>query len=868
MRLRRRVIGRFSFCLAFIVAATLGLAAGMPVAADDHRSEAWRASQPSLPPQATPVDGTTCWSLDLMLLIDQSRSMFAGSGSQTPSDPDGYRYLAAEDVLDRLVFSRLDQCPEAVHRFGLVTLGNRVETILPLVPLDLAEGDDPQLWTEPLRARIAEAAQDTTQQGTDFLLAFNAAEALFEEAGPIDGAGPDAQRRRVVVLLTDGSPAGIRGSVPSYMCDLQDYLNGPSWEEHSIWVVALNASEAYLDNPGCDETIRRNWEEIAEGHRGRLLALPYNEQLIPAFLNDIVDAEFGRPGGRLLCGEVFYVDPYLQRATFTFYRRGQDLSISLVRLDEAAGPLYRVTGPGKEEVLRPEEVPRTDFREDLYESSPYKEQFVLDLPSPGPWQFYVEDLGMEECQRRIEGRITPEVADVQLLEPAQVVVHVADPPYYDDTQEPVHFAVALQTDRGALVPPEADYPLAVAVEWRLPSGAETLPDGTLIQAATFQPGPEEWWISVEPVLGPEVGVYPLTIVGTAPRGDRSTEYTVFTRTAAYEARKFERLAFAVEAPQADQNLPCNELIGCAPVALPLPVRVLLHDEAAQPVDGSGCIADIDQAFEAIWIAADGSVIDTTTLAASAEEPGVFEGVLQAEESGSSGCGETNVAISFVGSHDAERCTMPDLRLVVPLTRPSLRVVRVEPLSPQDGARVPLHRDFGCACRDEVQPVSLVFALTDCDGVVIDPAEIVSGTSASFYEVRLVGPTGLRSGTLAVERVELDEGPALQATNGSAVLEAGSYTFEILLGDDLPVGYVPAQETVPPIEFELKDALWTNPTACRALKWGTLGIILVAACILLYLTTGPLYGTVMVFTTRRGYGYVEQNSVGGGDPQED
>ena len=851
---RTQGTGLFLWRLILLMTATLWFAGWVPVAAARRSSGAWPAGHRGPPAQAAAGDEVTCWSLDMMLLIDQSRSMFAGDAS----DPDGYRFLAAEDVLDRLIFSGLDQCSEAVHRFGLITFGDRADKILPLVSLDLDENDDPQLWTEPLRARIDEAAQDTTQQGTDFLQAFEAAAELFEEAESVDGAEPDAQRRRVVVLLTDGSPAGIRGSVPDYMCDLRDYLNGPSWEGYSIWVVALSASQSYLDNPGCGGTIRHNWEDIAESHRGRLLGLPYNEQLIPAFLNDIVDTEFGRRGERLGCGEVFYLDPYLQQVTFTFYRRGQDVSVTLARLDETSSePLYTVRGPGEEEIMRPEEAPGVDFREDLYVSSSYKEQFVLDLPPPGPWQFYVEDLAMEECQRRVEGRMTPRVAGVRLLEPVHVLERVPDPPYYDRTEEPARFVVELQTEAGALVAPEADYPLEVTVDWQLPSGAETMPDGTVIQPVSLYPEPEGRWTSVEPVVAPEEGVYSFTVVGTALRGDRSSEFTVFTRTATYEVRDVRRLAFAVEAPQAAQSLLCNEVIDCTPVALPLPVRVRLLDETGQQLDGKDRITtDLNQAFRATWLEADGRMLGATTLTASSEEPGLFEGVLRVEGSETLGCGETEVAVSFVGSYDAEHFTMPVTSLRVPLTRSRLQGVMIEASQPQEGARVPLHRNFRCACRGEVQPVSLVLKLTDCSGTPIDPSEIVSGTPESLCEVRLVGPSSLDARTIRLEQVVLDGSPVLRATAELAGMEPGSYGFEVLQVGELPVGYVLAQGGMPHVEFELRDTPLTNPTTCQTLKWGTIGIIVIAGCILLYLATGSLHGAVLVFITQRDYSYVE------------
>ena len=267
--------------------------------------------KPSL--QVADTKENKCWPLDVVFLVDQSYSMLGGSSS----DPNNYRFVAAREVFDRLMLNRQEQCPLAVHRFALITFGGHTVDYLNLVQVDLNEGDTPEVWGAAYFNAIEEAKNDTSQPYTDFRVAFERVQAIFSSASKINDPSEYGPRRQVVILLTDGNPTytQIYGGADDrqYMCQLKDYLNGSAWQRSSLWVVALNAGAPYLDNPGCNSTIRQDWLDITEKHNGKLFALPYNEQAIPAFVSDIVDAEFGQPGEEVVCNQIFYVDPYLQQ---------------------------------------------------------------------------------------------------------------------------------------------------------------------------------------------------------------------------------------------------------------------------------------------------------------------------------------------------------------------------------------------------------------------------------------------------------------------------------------------------------------------------------------------------------------------------
>lgn len=224
-----------------------------------------------------------CQPFDIVLLVDQSASMFSSS------DPQGYRFEVAKLFLERLIRSRQGVCKEAVHRFGLITFGDRAEVIVPLSRIDLGEQADPELWSASYKTKIDEAAIDRSQSGTDFFEAFEAAKRLFEVPLVSDPVDCDP-RRQVVILLTDGHPEPEEvEDMRNYMCTLVDLLT--VWQETSIWVATFNAGRAYLSDPGCNGSIRRDWEIVASRHGGELVALPYNEQALSAFVDKVVIVE-------------------------------------------------------------------------------------------------------------------------------------------------------------------------------------------------------------------------------------------------------------------------------------------------------------------------------------------------------------------------------------------------------------------------------------------------------------------------------------------------------------------------------------------------------------------------------------------------
>ena len=218
-------------------------------------------------------DTPKCWPLDIVVLIDQS-------GSMSDNDPEGYRFDAAREVLDELIFNKQEQCGKTDHRISIITFGEDAVPYLSLGSgrISIEENEDANVWAEENYLKDITRAENThLQTYTDFKSAFKEAQNVFmESAGTISDPDDYGERRKIVVLITDGKPT-TNGTQSVHMCDLKSQLEEPFWQSKSIWVVALNAEEPYLDQAGCKgNTIRQDFSQMAQSHGGELLDLPYN----------------------------------------------------------------------------------------------------------------------------------------------------------------------------------------------------------------------------------------------------------------------------------------------------------------------------------------------------------------------------------------------------------------------------------------------------------------------------------------------------------------------------------------------------------------------------------------------------------------
>ncbi|MBN2004306.1 MAG: VWA domain-containing protein [Anaerolineae bacterium] len=791
--------------------------------------------QISLLEQGTP--SPECWPLDVVMLVDESLSMSRANGN----DPQGYRFIAAKEILNLLISNRRAQCTEAIHRFGVIAFGDYVSTTVSLAPVDILPDTDREDWSRSIMMAIDDIADYPAQNGTDPRLAFEAADALLGGAPvPVtaDGYGP---RRQVVILLTDGNPEGVNvGRIESYMQDLSQSLGTSSWSERSIWIVALNAK--YLDNPAYDgKTMRQVWSDIATSHGGRLLGEDdYSEQTIPDALGTIIDEEFGQPGEKIQCGD-FYVDPYLQSVRFVFSKRleYQDKMVILSKLDDDTDEvLHRYIAGNTDFTAASSQMV---FREDLYRRDGIIEEYQFDFPLPGKWHFTVEGLDVESCRLGVDARQTTRAASVRLVEPRGVVAQSEVAPYYD-VEALFPLTLRLEALDGKPIP-LPDYPLTIIASLRLPGGQSVLPNDDPLPTYTFSLAEDGLWQS-EPsyILAPEVGVYTLNLSGVSVHKNPPEEYAVFTTTVSYEVKKLGRLRFEIQSPTEGQSLPCNDVQDRTSVGRPIPIAIQLFDPINQMAAPDFYLTSMpEQSFEATFLDAGGNPLDTVMLTPSSQKIGYFEGVLMESIPNIVGCGQVSAQVVFSGTVDDTRFVLPLHTQAVSFRRPQSEVVLVKVTAPTTGTFL-LHPDFWSARHAEVVvPVPLAFTLTDLNENSIAPADVAKTSPEMLYRAELLAPDG--TGEVLTLTVA---GGTFRASGGLTFTEEGLYTFKVTANPDaFREGYISGDTSSVTVNFERRDMLWTKPATFRTTAVSSFSFLAFLVALAVYLLTGAPRGTLEI-----------------------
>jgi hypothetical protein len=808
------------------------------IGSSSHQAQATHLTYPVLPVS----DEAKCWPLDLILLIDQSYSMFSGE----PSDPMDYRYKAAKEVLRSLIYNRRDECPEAIHRFSVISFGDRAVVNLPLLEIDISSGDNVEFWSAPYRNEIDKAALDRTQQYTDPKKAFEYAERMLNEARVLDDPKEYGLRRQVVIILTDGNPTSLsqpRGFLSEYMCELSEYLLGPGWSNPHIWFVGLKyGSTSYLNQTGCeDKTIRDNWEEIVSQHNGQLLDLPYNEQNIPAVLTTIINAEFGHAGESIQCGEKFYIDPYIKELKLQFFRRedyqGSDLLVTIDKLDDSGNnPTYSIKGETESGDPFEMNLKRYEVTGDGSET------FVFERPLPGAWKFEVTDLATSECQKRISATATSLDAHVQMLQPGNALLAMYDKSPYSDPNQPTYFMMQLNADEGIPLSQSTNYPLDVEVIWRPPSQSDTLPDGTPILPIQLFWEAEGRWSSRDPVLTPEVGTYSLNVIGRARKGNPELgEFEVFNKKLSYEVRELTPFSFSIESPRQDDLLACNTVQEKKVFGNPVNIRLYLIDAAGMPTDARQFInSDLNQVFGVSLTDANGALLGEVNLAPNPTSPGLFEGTLLSGIDEVVGCGLNKLVISFQGHFDPVRFFLQKDQEEITFSRLKTLGPLVEILNRPETANQ-LHPGF---CVSEVQPAQIEIKLVDLEGNWLDPGSIADSQATDLYKFRLVSPDPKLWEDLTPTIETRAEGKTFVATGGASLDLPGEYYFEITPNASaFKAGYLPADSVPIKITFSRDDTWMTKPSTCNSVKGAGMALLALLVVSMVIASTGGPGGYV-------------------------
>jgi len=808
-------------------------------------------SQPlsdSVASQVNSSDNKKCWPLDIVLLIDQSGSMMGIKGN---NDPDNYRFDAVRETLDQIVRNKQDQCIDAVHRIALVTFGEEGKTYLYLSPISLRQDDDPTEWEKTYLDVIKQAESSRPESYTDFRDAFKETQRVFERATKMDDPKEYGSRRQVVIFITDGKPTANQGTEPqeAHMCELKSELDQPFWKEKSIWIVALNADEPFLDEDGCSGgSIRQDLQDIALAHNGQLKDLPYNEQFIPTVLGDIVSAEFGQTSEKMSCDEVFYIDPYLQQVKLRFYRTKNDemVRVKISKLDDSTlEPIFTLQNGSV--VEQNGDLGNMSFAQENYRPLGFKEEYVIDNPLPGAWIFNVEGWNADDCQRKIEPRKIDILAEV-FFEPNGILPQVSTPPYYE-TKNPIFFSVTLRNNV-SLQPllSNPGFPLEITLNWKLPSGSSTLPDGSPINPILLHAGENgKWQNSESPILTPEVGLYTLEIIGTAPSGNGKDKIKIFSETRTFDAKPLTRFDFTIDSPANDIQS-CNQITDDEKsINKPVDVQVQLRDNLGNPVvRPDEYITGLENVFQAELVDSSGTVIDKGPLTYTSN--GIFSGTLLDSLSEINACEKMVLRVKFTGSYDETRYALLGEEKDKAFERVEAKGIRVDVISPAPS--ISRFDSMLYSCSDEdVSPVLIQLRLTDLAGQEINPNNVLAKGMTNLFSAYITGPFSERSEKIDLIITKTNKGYILSGSGGAEIQDEGEYSLEVVPNvEAFARGYTWAHQTIT-YQFTRQDGMFTNPTACKSSRIGLGVLSAIFLGLIVFAVTGGPGGSIQFMDDR-------------------
>ncbi|MDP1614607.1 MAG: vWA domain-containing protein [Methylococcales bacterium] len=591
-------------------------------------------------------DLASCYSLDVIFVIDQSGTM---SDINYATDPTQQRKTAVQAMVSWLGSNVLDVCKDARHQVGVISFGNEARIDLPLTMI--APDTMEELFV--LEKRIGENIKADHISGTEPLVAFQQISKMFND-GKISGGGI---RKRVIILLTDGligsdkfsdnPPLGFvyptqvltdyineilpfdrvlfdREQCVSFQIDAYGKFDSVPYEnlnkcynEHLVdengynnstylYVVLMNYGNAWPPE------VKRLYNDAAKSHAGEVLDVYDkgldNRQEIPAYFSNKLSNLIGVPTGQVKCGGVA-VNPYLEKATFVFYKFSPDTKVSLRYIDTNGVQRQIVDGVSSS----------GGFDVIDYKKYGTNERYIFNKPYPGIW--FIES---DQCSGNginafyQSAQINPGGFTLAIPSLPQYDI----PPYFDKTY-PTYLTYQMRNDAGEIIN-NSDQPY---FDLRI-NATVVNPSGESLDYVLEWISQEQIFKATEPLQLPLPGIYRVSYAGTTKVhvGDLSAPSEVFSEVFDSEKVLFhhEGLEFTVEdvVPFAFSiSKPVNEqvltqihgtiLSGWPLPVVPIPVRVKVHgrivdgqeDMKEFPVEQ--VFLDPEKAFTAWVVSADG-----------------------------------------------------------------------------------------------------------------------------------------------------------------------------------------------------------------------------------------------------------------------
>jgi len=569
-------------------------------------------------------DNASCYSLDVVFLMDQSGSM----KENDPDDPKkgyGLRNSSVDWVIDWLGDNILSYCPDAIHRIAVVSWGDGTSIGLNEVvrPRSIEEW---RISRDDLKTKVEITNRTDTYQNTLPDVAFRDAQDILKDFSSVPLGG--LPRKRVIIFVTDGLPAhssidSVKDYSNSLVTNVRQWYpfdsvllqrdaclagaldkartagrNDISPEDKNdcladfkvddsayvnstyIWSILLNAYSGV--SPDRYSSFYNAMDQISRDHAGKVVPIDRNTEIPGAFL-DIMTTMAGVRAERLGC-QPFAMDPYLQQATLSFFKIDEDISVEISY--ESGGQTYTITQDDLENKTMPLETEGFTVKD--YTSDNAIERYVFLRPHAGFWNIRVPSTS--NCDG-IQAFFEPLDFDVYQKSPPATVPQYDLPPFYDTTS-PVYIEYQLVNREAPaeMIGPDPQYPLTMTAKLKKISSGEEL------SPIDLQYDPVRGtYRSKDPLLVGVVEKYELTVraetsyVDTEIQGKR----VLFEETHFFEIIPVTPFRIVITEPQApktqDEPLAVYPLHGGVTTGLkivPVEFRVILTDRTGNKIDPS------------------------------------------------------------------------------------------------------------------------------------------------------------------------------------------------------------------------------------------------------------------------------------------
>lgn len=813
---------------------------------------------------------TTCKSLDLVVVIDQSTSM-------DNNDPRRARFDVADLIIDKLGEHAIWLCPDepVAHRLAILGFGDfseyleedndyREDVAVYLEPQEIPPpGSDLAAWDgyrEGLKRTLDNFDTDNLG-GTDHEAAMLNARDILQEwkQQPLG----ESQRRQGIILITDGEGCTASGGCQidePYVFSRQGYidrllqLTNPNGQDlpwrgsdnpdsvhiSMIALTDLNSSFNYRTDPVFSD----GWARITQD-RGIVYLADQENLDLASGVADVLDPLVGSGLNQWDCQVPIWINPYVDNlAILHIYTQGAVAGSEPEDVRVAIG----IQTVGQRTIIIQGGTPDSDdVSVDEYTRDGLIERYVFRRPLPGRYEILAENADV--CDD-LDVRTGTNPVTIEVVTPANNAIYPevqATPFYNPDVADKFRVLVRSQGD----IPLEEydDYPLLVEALIEGPNGHEQRVELRRVEDGVYE--------SDSFIQTPGAGGYTWELNGQVASPNPETEglVDVFASSGRFQAGDVDGFNFIIQEPIADAVLDLNQVQGVQQLPLPIPVTVILTDEAGDTLS-SNVLRNPEEIFRATLYDANNQRLEETTLTPLPGTPNQFVG-----QFANGNEGVLNIPGPYTIEVEADwNADNYDTTQFVPLSELSsvtFEQTEVIPLDviihPPQGAS--LHEGgLGCV-RGTIVPYDFsVEILNAKTGEAVSLGDVLADEETS-YSAAVVSPNGASEVvTLTPHRTSQSE--RLQASGaGLQTEEAGEYEIRLPLSNyALQAGYAWA-EAERTATFERGDSLQTRPFVCRLVA-GTAAVVLFGLILWAgYMLTGGPRGSLQVVGSR-------QRTIGG------